>query len=236
MSIENPYVNEVIRIIKKKHPLSYVPNVGAVRLILEAIMEALSDDPLYVTTIKFDYELREDIDIPEMHHNLRLSLKDGAFDDGLTLMDKFKESSITGESFKIPGRMIEDVVIDDEVINFDPKTGFIEIKPELRVLPPIIVFTEDEDGERIQHYENIIFVREKVVDGVIHLRSRKDDSLIEFRFSLDTNLNKATISVKYYFKESDVKQSLHFFKFQKELLHDPFCAYPLVIIDLVTLE
>jgi len=203
---------------EKIHPLRYVPNIGAVRVIMESILEALSDDPLYVTTIKFEHKLREEIDIPEGHHNLRLSLKDGAFDDGLTLIDKLKESQITGESFKIPGRMIEDLVIDDEVINFDPKTGFMEIKPELRVLLPSTVFTEDENGERIQHYDNIIFVLEKVVDGVIHLRSKKDDNLIEFRVSVDRNSNKTTISIKYYFEESDVKQNLHFLKFQNELL------------------
>ena len=191
-----------------KHPIRYVPNMASVRSIISAIVESLSDDPLYTTTVKFQQTLREEIDVTDKPHNLRLTLKDDSFDDGLTLIDKMKESTITGESFEIPGSMIADVVVNDEVINFDP---------ELRVLPPITVLTEDENGERTPHYENIRLIREKVVDGFIHLRSRKEDFPTEFILIIDTNSHKATISFKHYYGESDAKQNLQFIKFEKQL-------------------
>ena len=56
-----------------------------------------------------------------------------------------------------------------------------------------------------------------MVDGFIHLRSRKEDFPAEFILIIDTNLHKTTINFKHYYEESDAKQNLQFLKFEKQL-------------------
>ena len=212
---------------EKKHPLRYALNMGTVRKMLNSIVEALSDHPLYVPTIKFEYKLREEIDIPDSHHSFRLSLKDGAFEDDMSLFDKIREAHMTGESFRIPGdKIIELADTDnDKEFTFDPEDSFIEIKPVFPTLPPSSVYIQNEDGKRTRYYDDIVFIREKLVDGIVHLRSRNDDKLIIFRISIDTNSNAVSIGLKFNFKDSDVGQILHFFKFQNELLAEKFLVF-----------
>ena len=75
----------------KKHPLRYLVNLATARDVLNAILEALSDHPLYIPTIKLEYKLREEIDTSTRPHNFRLSLKDAEFEGGLTFLDKLEE-------------------------------------------------------------------------------------------------------------------------------------------------
>jgi len=202
---------------QNKHPLRYASNYSTIRSILNAMLEALSDDPTYVPTIHFEYKLRNEIDVSNKSHNFKFSLKDGAFEDGISMLDKIKESHLTGKSFRISGNKIKDFVIDDKEIKFDPEVGFIEIKPEYNSLPPTNIYIEDDKGNRIKYYDNIILVKERVVDGIVHLISR-DDNPINFRLTIDTKTNKSTFGFKFNFISTYVQKILQFFKFQNELL------------------
>jgi len=199
----------------KKHPLTYSKNMATVQKLLNSLLEALSDNPHYIPQITFTYKRKKDIDDVERPIHFELLLKDGTFEEGMTFFDKIEKMHVTDESFRIPGEKIKKLTIDEEEIVFDPSKGFLEIKPERPLLPPATLYLEDDKGERKKYYENVVFEQERVVNGIVHLRT-KNTNPIDFILSVDYNTGIG--SFKIDFSSKKVRDIFNFYNFWNALI------------------